>query len=163
MNDEEKLLLKRMIDANQTVDNTEKIRTLKHSEIIRTCVQNILLLKKKYSRLEKSNFKQFKMMCVKKAEFLHDNYNDLYNKVLNNEMNMDTLNQFLDILSKIENGELTQHEGSYKVGQILKKLYVDSALMKENKEKTKKNGKHKKTVPNTMPKKISWNDYKNMI
>ena len=78
-------------------------------------------------------------------------------------MNMDTLNQFLDILSKIENGELTQHEGSYKVGQILKKLYVDSALMKENKEKNKKKGKHKKTVPNTMPKKISWNDYKNMI
>ena len=163
MNDEEKLLLKRMVDANQTVDNTEKIRTLKHSEIIRTCVQNILLLKKKYSRLAKSNFKQFKMMCVKKAKFLHDNYNDLYTKVLNNEMNMDTLDQFLDILSKIENGELTQHEGSYKVGQILKKLYIDSALMKENNERSKKKGKHKKTVPSTMPKNISWNDYKNII
>ena len=163
MDSKQNLNLKKLVSEYKPEETTEKIRTLKHSEIIRTCVQNILLLKKKYSRLEKSNFKQFKMMCVKKAEFLHDNYNDLYNKVLNNEMNMDTLGQFLDILSKIENGELTQHEGSYKVGQILKKLYVDSALMKENKEKSKKKGKHKKTVPNTMPKKISWNDYKNMI
>ena len=63
-------------------------------------------------------------------------------------------------LSQIENGELTQHEGSYKVGHILKKLYVDSALMRENKTKTKKKGK---TIPKTVPKKMTWNDYKNMI
>jgi len=160
MNDDEKILLKRMIDANQTADNTEKIRKLKHSNHIRTCVQNILQLKKKYSRLEKSNSEQFKMMCVKQSQFLYDNYNDLYNKVMNNEMNLETLDKFLVILSQIENGELTQHEGSYKVGHILKKLYVDSALMRENKTKTKKKGK---TIPKTVPKKMTWNDYKNMI
>jgi hypothetical protein len=34
----------------------------------------------------------------------------------------------LDILSKIEKGEVDQHEGSYLVGKILKEIYIDSKL-----------------------------------
>jgi hypothetical protein len=36
-------------------------------------------------------------------------------------------------LKKIEDQEIDQHEGSYEVGMLLKKIYVDSALKKANK------------------------------
>jgi hypothetical protein len=39
----------------------------------------------------------------------------------------------LDILKKIEDGQLDQHEGSFMVGTILKDIYVDSALKKAEK------------------------------
>jgi hypothetical protein len=62
--------------------------------------------------------------------FFIQNYTDIYNKVLKNEINLDILNKFLDTLELIENGEVDQHEASVKVGTYLKELYVDSALKK---------------------------------
>jgi hypothetical protein len=41
--------------------------------------------------------------------------------------------QLLDILQKIEDNVLDQHEASYEVGTILKKIYIDSALKKAEK------------------------------
>ena len=38
-----------------------------------------------------------------------------------------------DVLNKIEEGKMDQHEGSYEVGLLLKKIYVDSALRKADK------------------------------
>ena len=64
----------------------------------------------------------------------------------------------IQVLEKIENGTLDQHEGSYMVGDILKKMFIDSALRKEAKdEKKKKKKKVKKKLPT---KKMSWNDFK---
>ena len=44
--------------------------------------------------------------------------------------------QFLEVLGKIEDGELDQHTGSFEVGLLLKKIYVDSALRKAEKLNT---------------------------
>ena len=64
---------------------------------------------------------------------------------------------FVDILRQIEEGELDQHEGSVKVGEILKSLYIDSVLKEEKRremiETRKKSNKSE-------VKKISWNEYK---
>ena len=49
------------------------------------------------------------------------------------EIEINLLYKFLDILKKIEEGELDQHEGSFQVGTILKDIYVDSALKKADK------------------------------
>ena len=46
---------------------------------------------------------------------------------------MKILFQFLDVLGKIEDGKLDQHDGSFEVGTLLKKIYVDSALRKAEK------------------------------
>jgi hypothetical protein len=40
--------------------------------------------------------------------------------------------KFIEILKMIEDSKLDQHEASFKVGTILKQLYVDSALRKSN-------------------------------
>ena len=67
------------------------------------------------------------------CSFLYTNYTDIYNKVKNDEIDLPLLNQFLNVLQRIENGEMDQHEGSYFVGKILKEIYIDSALKKADK------------------------------
>jgi hypothetical protein len=68
--------------------------------------------------------------------------------------------QFLDILEKIENNELDQHEGSFLVGTLLKELYIDSALKKSDKlDKLYENDKQTNVCE---PIKISWKQYKNI-
>ena len=57
----------------------------------------------------------------------------IYNKIINDEMDMIMLDSFLGVLERIENGELDQHEGSFEIGTILKNIYVDSALKKSKK------------------------------
>ena len=59
----------------------------------------------------------------------------------------------------IEEGLLDQHEGSVKVGELLKKLYVDSALRKGEKI-DKSNPTEVKVFKES--KDISWKQYKNM-
>ena len=67
----------------------------------------------------------------------------------------------IDVLEKIETGELDQHSGAYEVGNLLKKIYIDGAVMKsENMDKKMNSGKKaKKSVP---VKKITWKEYKAM-
>ena len=60
---------------------------------------------------------------------------DIYNKIRKDEIDMTILLKFLDVLKKIEDNELDQHEGSFEVGKLLKELYVDSALRKAEKLK----------------------------
>lgn len=41
---------------------------------------------------------------------------------------MNILYQFLDVLETVEEGEVDQHEASYTIGLLLKKIYVDKKL-----------------------------------
>jgi hypothetical protein len=61
-------------------------------------------------------------------------------------------------LQKIESGILDQHEASVHVGQVLKKLYIDSAVRKQKKIEQKDAKKTKKVMRKA--KKISWDEYK---
>jgi len=75
------------------------------------------------------------------------------------EIDLKILNKFLNVLRRIEDGEIDQHDGSYLVGQLLKELYVDSALKKadklEEQNKVVEQPKHD-TV------KVSWKQFKNI-
>ena len=68
------------------------------------------------------------------------------------------------MLKKIEDGMVDQHEGSFMVGTLLKKIYVDSALKKA--EKLDK--EHATDATNTPaivredPVEISWKQFKRM-
>jgi len=150
MNDEARLKLKNMINEFNPEETTQKIRTLRHSDIIKDQVNVYLQLKKQYSRVSQETFKS---MCRKKCEFLYTNYTNLYNKLIKDELDLKILFQFVDILKQIEVGKLDQHEASVKVGQILKELYIDSAL-REDKKRVTKNHKYRKA------KKVSWSDFK---
>ena len=161
MDNNERLNLQKMIDANNVVDCTEEIREKKHSAKIKTDVQTLLTLKKKYARLSLSNPEQFDMMCVSQCNFLFANYTDIFNRVKKDELNLNILGELLNVLEKIENGDLDQHMGAFQVGKVLKEMYIDSALLKAEKidKKTgkKMEGSGKPTAP---VKKISWKEFK---
>jgi len=157
LSNNDKLQLQEMIKTNDVEDKTDLIRATKHSKLIRDQVKLLEQLKQEHSQLYKNNFKEFDTLTVDKCSFLFQNYTDIYNKVLKNEINLDILNKFLDALELIENGEVDQHEASVKVGTYLKELYVDSALKKTEKMDAENNNEdnEKKEIME-----ISWSEYK---
>ena len=129
MDDNQSLQLQRMIKENNVEDQTELIRNLKHSIILREQINNMIILKNKY----KDDMETINIECMNECNFLFTYYTDIYNKIRKDEIDLGILNKFIDVLEKIEDGELNQHEGSFLVGTLLKELYIDSALKKAEK------------------------------
>jgi hypothetical protein len=97
--------------------------------------------------------------CVNECNFLFTYYTDIYNKVRKDELDIGILNKFLDVLKRIEDGELDQHEGAFLVGSILKELYVDSALRKADKLNA---DEEPKSEPKKPEKNVSYKQFKRM-
>ena len=149
MNDLEKLNLQKMITENDVEDNTDLIRTYKHSDKIRKDVETLVNLRDNHK-----DDLDFDTQCENKCFFIFFNYTDIYNKVKKDLVDLSTLYQFLDCLKKVEGGEQDQHEASFEIGKLLKKMYVDSALKKAE----RLDEEHK--VVREEPKSISWCEYK---
>ena len=168
MNDDEKFHLKKMIAANGTEDRTDVLREIKHSTQISDDVFTMSKLKRDYPRLAKTNPSQFDAMCVSRCAFLFKYYTDIFNRLKAGEIDLNLLFKMIRILREIEDGKMDQHEGSFEVGKILKKIYVDSALKRsENldaehaaKEKRAATKSHKSSRPQIPEKNISWADFK---
>tara|TARA_B100001142_G_C14311119_1_gene646656 strand:+ start:1506 stop:1988 length:483 start_codon:yes stop_codon:yes gene_type:complete len=154
MDPQERLNLQKLVKEYGAEDTTKKIRTLKHSKLIETEISAFQYLKNKYSRLSKSNPKQFENMAVNKCNFLFVNYTNIFNRLMRNELDLSILQQFLLKLREIENGTIDQHEASVEIGGLLKKLYIDSALRRDKKTKGFKKEKKKSG------KNISWDEFK---
>ena len=156
LDDEQRLHLQKMIDANDVVDNTGNIKELKHSAKIRKDVETLEQLKKKHQNIYLNNREKFEEISISACNFLFYNYTDIYNKLLKDELNISILNQFLDVLKKIEDGHVDQHEGSVLIGELLKKIYIDSALRRAD----KLDNEHGEKRIIKEPKEISWRKYK---
>jgi hypothetical protein len=156
MDDKQRLQLQNMINANNVEDQTELIRTLKHSQILRNDINNMILLKAKYRGDDEKIYAE----CINECNFLFTYYTDIFNKLRKDEISINIMNKFLDILRRIEDGELDQHEGSFAVGTLLKELYIDSALKKAEKMDELND------TPIVEPKKaevqISWKQFKKL-
>ena len=159
---QQKLDLQSMIKANKTEDVTEQIRKNKQSNLIRTDIKQFLFLKQKYTRLAKSNPNEFDKICVSQCQFLFNNYTDIFNKIKTDTLNLTIMDKFLNILKRIEDGELDQHEGSYLVGQHLKELYIDSAMRNQQKIEANDIKKKIQKKPNSVEKILSYKDFKKM-
>jgi hypothetical protein len=153
MNENEKLQLQKMIKINNVEDQTQQIRNLKHSQIIKKDIEILLSLKEKYQDKE-----ELMNHSINECTFLFTNYTDIYNRIKNDEIDISLLFTFLEILSKIENEELDQHEGSFVIGKILKEMYIDSALKKSEKLDKLYNCQVKETNINPIP--IQWKQWK---
>ena len=129
MDDNSRLHLQKMIKANNVEDQTDLIRELKHSHLLQEDINNLLMIKAKY----RADVDKINEEGMNECSFLFTYYTDIYNKVRKDEINLSILNKFLNVLRRIEDGEIDQHDGSYLVGQLLKEMYVDSALKKAGK------------------------------
>jgi len=160
MDDKTRLQLQNMIKANNAEDQTDLIRELKHSEIFKKNIATLLNLKKQYA----NDQDRLHMECMVECSFLFNYYTDLYNKIRKDEIDMEILYQFLDVLKQIEDGMVDQHEGSFMVGTLLKKIYVDSALKKADKLERERAAEAANTpvVVREDPVEISWKQFKRM-
>jgi len=156
MDDKQRLQLSNMIKVNNVEDQTELIRNLKHSQILRNDVNNMIMLKSKYRGDDEKIYNE----CINECNFLFTYYTDIFNKIRKDEIDITILNKFIDVLKRIEDCELDQHEGSFAVGTLLKELYIDSALKKADKlDELNENGK---VEPKKAEIKISWKQFKKM-
>ena len=116
----------------------------------------------RYQRLKQTNFSQYEQILSNQCNFLFTNYTDIFNKLKKDEIDLTILTKFISVLERIENKEIDQHEGSYLVGQLLKELYIDSAL-KKSETLDKKNAKLDQGKENKILKpkhSISWKQFK---
>ena len=149
LSDSDRHQLRKMIEAHGVEDQTEKIRSNKHSGEIRRCISHIVRVKETSTATDKSAFEQ---EVLAEAGFLFFHYFDLYNLVLK-QKDLTILHNLVDILGRIEEGELDQHEGSFLVGKLLKEIYIDNLI---------KDTKTDEPVPKATPKSISWTEFKQM-
>ena len=146
MDFDQRLKLQDMIKQNNVQDHTERIRELKHSSLLKRDVEKLL-------ELRKNNLLD---TALEECSFLFTYYTDLFNKIKKDEIDTEILFSFLKVLKKIEDGEMDQHEGSYEVGMLLKKIYVDSALRKADKLNENREEKDYKGPQEN----ISWKEWK---
>lgn len=153
MSDSQRLQLANMIKANDVEDQTDLIRKLKHSSILKSDINQMVFLRAKH----RDNPEALQLEAMTECNFLFTYYTDIYNKLRKNEIDLSLLLQFVDVLREIEEGQVDQHEASFKVGTILKEMYVDSALKKA--EKLNQNDEQK-PEPKRAQNNMSWSEYK---
>jgi hypothetical protein len=152
LTNDERLNLKKLIDESECENNTDNIRKLKHSVLIRNDVRALERIKKDYI-----NHDDYIVMCQTKCPFLYNNYTDIFNKVIKNELDLTIMTKLLTVLKLIEDGNVDQHEGSVVFGKILKELYLDSAIKRA--DNIDKEYEDQKVLP-IEGKQISWSEYK---
>jgi hypothetical protein len=157
MNNEERLNLKKLIDHSEFQDNTEHIRKVKHSVFIRDDIRRIENIKTQYKDMKENNNNEFVELCRKESNFLFNNYTDIFNKIVKDEIDLLIMTKLLTILKLIEDDKIDQTEGSVMTGKILKELYIDSAMKRmDNLDKENKIEEIKKVEPLN----ISWREFK---
>lgn len=143
MNSEQRLKLNEIMEQNNTIDNTQEIKRLKHSKKIRDDIYKLVKIKK-----ENNTIHDIKIKGQNECVFLYKNYTNIYNKLIQNDLDLNIMFTFLDILEKVEKGQCDQQEASYEIGVLLKQLYIDTKInTQENKRQTKN---------------ITWNEYKSL-
>lgn len=156
MDSNQKLHLQKMITANNVEDTTDLIRQLKHSHILREDVNNLIMLKVKYP----DDSEKVHLEAMSECNFLFTYYTDIYNKIRKDEINLKILFRAFDVLRDIEDCKIDQHEGAFEFGNLLKQIYVDSALKKAEKLNAETGEKEKEYKGPQVN--VSWSQFKKM-
>jgi len=135
MNPQERLDLKKLMQqpGHDYEDNTDGIRKLRHSTLIHTDIMELEKLKKEQKEMKEKNPKLFVVQCQTKCSFLYNSYTDIFNRVLNDELDLSMMGKALQTLKDIEDGKINQQEGSVLMGKLFYQIFVDSALKKGEK------------------------------
>jgi len=129
MNDEQRKQLNNIIQNNDDFkDNTNLIRDLKHSELIKLDVEKMIIFKNKNKELLNENKEEYDEKLKQECFLLFTHYKDIYKKLKDDTMDMSLMFKMLNVYKDIEDGKLDQNEASFQIGSILKEIYVDTAL-----------------------------------
>jgi hypothetical protein len=158
---QERLDLKKLLKESDAQDNTEYIRRVKHSVKIRDDIRKLDRLKKTEAPLYVADLERFTDIAKNTAPFLHENYPDLFKKMIAEELDLAIMSRLLAVLKLIEEGKTDQHEGSVMVGKILKELYVDSTL-KKCKKMDEAQDAEDTVEPKVEGKPVTWKQWRTM-
>jgi len=151
INEKERIQLKKLMGSDFE-DNTDLIRKLKHSKLLRSSITKLKELITRNASKEEMEMEKFNS-CY----FLFTYYTDIYNKIISDTIDIKLLMLFVDTLERIENEELDMNEGSVVIGRVLKEIYIDSAL----KLSEKLDKQHAGEIPAFKESiQISWKEYK---
>jgi hypothetical protein len=117
--------MKALMESDDYVNNTDRIRELKHSENILEDIGKLCELRKKHPNMRMMDELGYNELCQKTTPFLYNHYTDIFYKVVKDELNMEMMVRFIFILKQIEDGILDQYDASVKVGTILKEMYFE--------------------------------------
>jgi hypothetical protein len=156
MDDDQRLQLQKMISANNVEDNTGLIRKLKHSHVLREDVNNLIMLMAKYP----NDQEKVHLEAMSECNFIFTYYTDIYNKIRKDEIDLKILFKAFDVLRDIEDCKLDQHEGAFEFGNLLKKIYIDSAIKKAEKLNAQNGDKEPEYKGPQVE--ISWSQFKKM-
>ena len=159
LNPDERAKLNSLIGEMGSEDNTEYIRREKNSIKIRDDVRRIGVLRTENAGMVTNDFQQFTELCQTECPFLFNNYTNIFNKIVKDEIDLAIMTKFLIVLKLIEDEKVDQHEGSVMIGKILKELYLDSAIRTADNLDKKLEGEKAKPVE---AKPITWKEYKNL-
>ena len=158
MDSQDRINLKKLVSEMDCENNTDNIRKLKHSVLIRNDIRKLEALKTTQSVLKNTDLHAFQELAKIECVFLYNNYMDIFNKIVKDELDLAIMSKLLVVLKLIEDGQVDQHEGSAMVGKILKELYIDSAL--KTSENLDKANPQDEPVEKVSGQNISWSEYK---
>lgn len=152
MDNKQKAQLQQMIEEYGVQDSTNEIREKKQSVVM---MQELQAYKhfKRTSRLSKHMFVEKARQVLK---YWHSNYKSIFDKIVMNEIDLDILNTFVMTLKDVEDGKINQHEASFRIGTLLKKIYVDEKIN----EPQKANSKKATTSSSSSSSTLTWKQYK---
>lgn len=115
-------------DNDDVVDNTNEIRENKYSDKIKYDVEKFIIFSSKNKELKNNNLDEYNKLIQAECDFLYTNYPDIFNKINEGNMDMSILFKMIKIYKEIEDGKSDQHDASFKVGKLLKEIYIDTAI-----------------------------------
>ena len=154
MDNNRKRELERLIQENDTKDQTQSIKERKHSSKLRDQVLTLYAIK--YKQQHKS-MEAMQEMIKRECEFLYTDYRELYEILTTKHMDLGMMLKMLELLGNIENSKMTQHESSFALGQMLKEMYIDPKINQRVEELDDNN-----EVIDVEPIELSWKHYKIM-
>lgn len=159
LTDHERLNLQKMLSESDCEDNTLHIRKIKHSVRLRDDIRKLDMFKQNNVALRDSDNRRYLDLAQSECSFLYNNYTDIFNRIMKDELDLEIMTKLLIVLKLIEDGKVNQHEGSVMVGKTLKEMYVDSAIKMAD-HLDSKNQIQPEAVCEGKP--ITWKDYKKL-
>ena len=147
MNQDERVTLEKLVKQYDCEETTDLVRKVKPSIKIREAMDKLVQLRNTV------DFETFQKTAHVNGAYMYENYTNIFNKFVEGELNMTIFERFIEMLERIENGELDQHEASYKIGMLLKDIYIDKHI-------DMKDDKNPEDNFNTPTNNISWTEYK---
>jgi hypothetical protein len=106
-------------------DNTDFIREEKRSARLRDDILQMERLKRGYQGDKTSQ--EFRDLCATECQYLFTNYSLIFNKQIKDVLDLRLMFRILEVLRKIEIGDINQEEGSVIVGKMFGDMYLDAA------------------------------------